>query len=300
MEKNQIDQYDMLLSTENHFDDNTAIWTTNVPIATAKTLFTSKIKAIGEQYAIQLLNTAGVTETKDANRQILEEQAFIIAAAVSGYANAVGKKDLYRVTNFTKSDLVHFRDATLLGECVNINREAGNEIANLAPYGVLPATLTAFGTAMTNFSTSMKNPTGAIGRRKEATDKLAILIPDAIEFLNMRMDKLVVALTATQPAFVGIYNNVRAINSSPTNTISLTTTCINSVTTLPIQKVKLSIVGENLDRVSNESGSNVFQNIPEGTHTLVATLGGYNDYTIDFVVVSGLTTELAISMIPII
>jgi hypothetical protein len=297
MEKNQIDQYDMLLSIENHFDDNNVVWATNVPIATTKTLLTNKLRTIGEQYAIQLLNPAGITENKEFTRQVLEDQAFIICAAVGGYANIAGKKELFRITNFTKTDLARFRDAQLLGECVNINRETNIEIANLAPYGILPATLTAFTTAMNNYSAAMKNPTGAIAKRKAATDKLAVLLPEAIEILAMRLDKLIVALTASQPAFVDIYNNVRTINSSPTNTISLTTVCLNSVTSTPLEKVKLSIVGENLDRQSNATGTNIFQNITEGTHTLTATLPGYEDYTIDFVVVSGITTELVINMV---
>jgi hypothetical protein len=297
MEKEQLDVLDMFYAVENHFDDNTAAWTGNVPLATAKTTFSQKIAAIGVQHAIQLSNTTGVTVNKTTIRKSLETQTFMIGSAISGYASATGNTDLYGRAKYTKTDLDQLRDAELVGISANLATDANAEIANLAPYGILPATITAFNTLRTSFGAIMKNPTEAIGRRKKATDRIAELLPDATTFLNERMDNLVVALQTTQPDFVDIYKNVRLISSSPTNTRSLTTLCLDSVTNEPIANVTLTILSNNTQRLSPTSGFNVFQNLAAGNDKVMVENINYDSQTIDFTMIAGVTTELAILMV---
>lgn len=46
MEKEQLDQYDISLSVENHFNDNTAPWTGNAPLAAVKAVLTQKMQSL--------------------------------------------------------------------------------------------------------------------------------------------------------------------------------------------------------------------------------------------------------------
>jgi hypothetical protein len=296
MEKFQLDQLDMLYAVENHFDDNTPAWTSNVPLAAAKTLLTQKIASIGAQHALQLLNTDGVTQGKNLTRKNLETQAFIIGSALCTYANAVGNADLYNRARYTKSDLERFRDAELLGITTNLSADTGAEIANLAPYGVLPANLITFNNLRNAYGNAMKNPTEAIGRRKKATEKIAELLPDALTFLNERMDNAIVSLQTTQSDFVEIYYNVRAINSSPTNTRSLTTLCIDAESNAPIEGVIIIIDNANIKRITSASGFNVFQNLPSGIGTLKAEHVNYRSTAVEYTIVDGITTELVVQM----
>jgi hypothetical protein len=299
MEKFQIDQFDMLLAVENHFNDNTPPWTTNVPVAAAKTQLSAKIAGIGTQLAIQLVNTTGITEDKQVARQRLEAQAFTISAAISGYATATGNGDLYNRTHFAKSAIAEYRDTELIGLATNLILDANAQITNLAPYGILPATITTFVASQTAFAAIMKNPVEAIGRRKAATEKIATLLPDAMVFLTTALDNLMVALEATQPNFVDIYNNVRQINSSPTNPWSLTTTCLDSVTQLPIKDVTIRIADVGIVRTSPESGFNTYQNVKEGEHTLEASHPNYTTQSVTFTVVGNQTTELPILLVEV-
>jgi hypothetical protein len=296
MTKEQIDQYDMLLSVENHFDDNTTVWTSVPPLAASKALLTAKIRAIGEQAALQLLNTDGITASKDAARAVLEDQTFVIGSALAGYASIIANKDLYERNKYTPTALTRFRDAELIGVSTNLLRDANTEMANLAPYGVLPANTVTLNTNINAFGAIMKNPTEAISKRKSATDKLVDLIPEAITILETRLDNLVVAIASTQTNFVDVYRNVRAINSSPTSAWSLTTTCLDSQSQLPIAGVKLSIVGERMDRISSDTGFNTYQNLKEGSYTINATHPNYQDATVAFTIVAGITTELMVTM----
>jgi hypothetical protein len=297
MEKVQLDQLDMLYAVENHFDDNPTLWSANAPLTAAKNLLTQKIAAISAQHAQQLLNTEGVTDGKNTIRKNLELQAFTIGSALSGYANVVGNTDLYDRARYTKSQLETFRDAELVGICTNLAADTNAEITNLAPYGILPATLTAFNTLRTSFGAVMKNPSEAIARRKKATDKIAELLPDALLFLDERLDNLIVSLQSTQSDFVEMYGNVRLISSSPTNTRSLTTLCVDAEGSTPIANVVLTILSDNTKRKSPVSGFNVFQNLKAGKEQIRVEHVDYKTQIIDFTMVTGITTELAITMV---
>ena len=296
MIKTQIDQYDMLLAVENHFDDHLTLWNTNAPITATKTLISSKIDALAEQVALQLLNPTGVTIDKNNARINLENQVFTLSSALSGYANISNKMELYQKVRYTKTDLVRYRDAELLGIATNLHRDATTELGNLAAYGVNATVLTNFLTAINTFGTVMKNPTEAIAKRKSATEKIAIMLPEIIELLTNRMDHLVVMLQATQSAFVSTYNNVRALNSTAVNPLSLTITCLNKATNEPIPNVQLEIVGEGINRISSERGYNTIQNLVSGSHQISATHPNFKTQTLTFNIVSGETTELVIEL----
>lgn len=297
MNKQLTDQYNMLLSVENHFDDNTTLWNTNTPIAATKTLLTSRLDTIAAVYARQLVNTTGVTIDKAKQRTDLENHMFLISAATSGYAAVVSKMDLYKRVHYTRTDLARFSEAELIGIATNLHLHTQAEIANLAPYGVLPATLTQLQTYINNFSASLKNPDEAIANRKTATEKLPDLLREAIDtLLDIRLDNQIIALQATQPDFVATYFNLRAIKSSATTTISLTITTIDIATQLPIPNVNIELVGEGITRISSDRGYNTVLNLVSGTHTLAATHPNYKPATVEFTIVNNETTELILQM----
>lgn len=297
MEKRQIDQYDMLLSVENHFDDNATLWNTNVPLSTAKTEFSTKLTDLATQVALQLENPTGTTLVKDAARENLEALAFRIVAAARGYASQADLKDLYRRVDFSKTDFSRFRDAELVGVVTNLVQDLEPVAVELESFGVNADTLEDLGVANTTFGNLMKNPTEAIAKRKAATDKIATLLPPLMDFLTMRMDNLIVAISDAQPEFVDIYYNVRTINDTATNPLSLTITTLEAGTQVPIANAQLEIVGEGITRISSERGYNTVQNLASGPHDLLATHPNFVTQTVRFTVVSGETTELVVQMV---
>jgi hypothetical protein len=295
MQKTQIDQYDMLLTVENHFEDNPTLWSANVPLTAAKTQFSAKIDEIAVEVATQLLNPVGITIDKANLRNDLQNKGFAVSAAISGYAAAVpGKNDLYDRVHFTKTDFDRFREAELLGVITNMHREATTEIVNLAPYGVTAATLTALLAANNAFGAIMKNPNTAIAKRKAATDRIAVLLPEAIRLAETRLDNLVTGLSVAQPQFAAIYSNVRALNSTQTNPLSLTITTLRAVTNEPIANANIEIVSEGITRISSDRGYNTVQNLVAGPHQIKVTHPNFVTQTVSFTVVSGETTELIV------
>ena len=297
MQKTQIDQYDMLLSVENHFEDNSAKWNTNVPLTNAKTDFSARLTELATQVAQQLENPTGATAEKTAARAELEALAFRISAAVRGYAAQAALKDLYRRVEFSKTDLVRYRDAELVGVVSNLVEDAQSVVTELPDFGVDAILISALQTAKTTFGGLMKNPTAAIARRKAATDKISELLPPLMEFLTVRMDNLMVGISETEPEFVDIYYNVRSINETATNPLSVTITTLEAGTQQPVPNVQLEIIGEGISRVSSERGYNTVQNLAAGPHDLSATHPNFEPQTLHFTVVSGETTELLVQMV---
>jgi len=299
MERQQIDQYDMMLSVENHFDDNPTLWAGNAPLTATKTLLSTKVDLLAAQVAIQLLNYTGITADKDASRAILESLGYSMGAALRSFAGATGKDELYKNTNFTRTDLSRFRDAELVGISTNLALDATTNLAALAPYGIVAGTITALNTANTNFGSIMKNPTGAIAKRSTATAEIAKIIPDIITtILERRLDNDIEMLATTQPAFVTAYGTLRLINDSPTQTLSATFQSVIQGSNLPLEAVEIRVTPANLDRTTSARGYSSILNLVAGTHNLVAKRPGYVATKMDFVVVNGMTTEVVIVMVP--
>lgn len=295
MLKTQINQYDMLLAVENHFEAYSTLWTDNEPITAAKTALSADIDAIAQEIAIQLVNNKGVAADKNSVRADLENKGFTLSASMCAYASVTtGKTDLYNRVYHSKTDFSRFREAELIGVITNLHRDATTELTNLAPFGVTTATLTELMAVNDTFGSIMKNPTQAIAKRKAATERIAVLLPNAIDILETRMDNLIVAFGAIQPEFAQVYWNVRAIHKSATSHLSLTITTLDAGTNLPVAKANLEIVGQGITRVSSDRGYNTVRNLPEGSYQLNVSRPNYATQTIPFTTVRGETTELVV------
>ena len=298
MERQQIDQYDMMLSVENHFDDNPTLWAGNAPITATKTLLSGKIDLLAAQVAIQLLSTTGVTADKDASRATLESLSYNMGSAICSFAGATNMGDLYNRCHYSRTDLSRFRDAELVGVCSNLAIDATANLAALAPYGIVAGTITALNTANTNFATIMKNPTEAIAKRTVSTAEIAKIIPEIMNnILVRRLDNDIEMLAATQPAFVNGYGTLRLINDSPTQTLSATFLAVIQGSNLPVSGVTIRITPDNINRTTSARGYCSILNLVDGTHQLVAKRPGYATTEMDFVVVNGITTEVVIVMV---
>lgn len=296
MTKQQIDQYDMLLAVENHFEDNTKVWNSNIPVSNAKALLSQKLDALAQEVAQQLINPSGITQAKAEVRSQLEKQCYTLAAALRGYASVQEKDDLYKRADISSTDFLRYREAELIGVVVNLIADGRDVLAELEDYGVSRNSLDDLETLNLNFGNLMKDPDAAIAKRKKATDKIAELLPEALEILATRLDNLIVSLQDSQQEFVNIYNNLRQIQDTAVNPLAFTITTLEAETNVPVAGVELEIVGENIHRISSERGYNTVQNIPAGPHNISASHPNYIPVTLPFSIVSGETTELLVSL----
>lgn len=288
----QIDTYDMFLSVENKFNDDLAIWSENVPVLETFTAFKNDLDELAVNVGIQLQSHTGITADKDRIRHNLQSQAFTIAAATYAYAVTYNKGNLARHTYYPISTLERYRDAELHSVCTHLYKDCKNEGAALEPYGIQSTTLDQFATTCENFFDIMKNPQDAIAIKKEATHKIAVLLPKITELLKTRMDNLMIAFKNVHPEFVSVYFNLRAIKTTGGRHLSLTVSTLDAVTKAPIFKAKLEIIGENIKRTSSARGYNKVAHLAEGRHEISITHPNYSPKKMFFTVIAGETTEL--------
>lgn len=294
MLKTQIDNYDMILAVENQLDDNPSLWQDVLPIKQTAELLGQKIDALAVQVGIQLINPTGVTMDKEKARLKVEDHAFVISSAVSAYAITNGKDDLYKRTHYPRSAFTRFRDAELQSVGINLWTDCKAVAGELKEYGVSDDDLINFNSDVIAFAAIMKNPVEAIAKRKAATDLIPFLLAEIIAILNDRLDNLMVGLRATQPEFVNVYFNIRAVKSTGSKPLSLTITTLDAVTREPVVHADIEIVGEDIKRVSSKRGYNTVAHLVSGDHELMVSQPNYISKKESFTVVSGETTELVV------
>jgi hypothetical protein len=296
MLKTQIDSYDMVLSVENHFDDDPTLWRDNQPVTETIGALSNKVNLLSEQIAIQIANPTGITQAKEILRKELEESAVVIGAGTNAYAYITNNPELKERTHMAKSVLARYRDAELTNVCINLLTDCREHRADLEPYGVTDELLDKFEQKLNSFQAIMKNPTDAIGKRKAATEKIPGMLTDISDLLKNRMDNLMTAFESFAPEFVAIYFNVRKINSTGSRHLSLTISTIDAATQKPIANAKLEVVGKDIKRVSSKRGYNKVANLSEGVYQLNVSNPLYRPVTVPFTVVSGETTQLVVQL----
>jgi hypothetical protein len=296
MIKIQIDQYDMVLTTEKHLEKNAGLFASNASLVASKDLLRSKITELKAQIALQLINPKGIAIEKRASRKALEAQAFVLGSACCGYASANAYADLYRRCRYTKSDLLHFRDAELVGICINLKEDVTGHFAALAPYNVNAVMLADFQTAIAKFSEMIPNPLEAVAKKKAATLQIDLLLREILNVLKVRLDNDIVSMGLSHPEFVATYFNARALNKTRTTKRSLVVKTLDATNNMPIPDVDLEIIGKGIRRKSGENGHNRIQNLVSGSHHLRVSHPDYNLQKLNFTIVSGETTELSVLM----
>jgi len=297
MKKKFDDQYNMLLAVETQFDTNAPIWTSNIPISDAKTALSGLIDQITTVARQQKVTSTGMTMDKAALRTDLETKGIFLSSALSGYASAnAGQVHLFKNVHIAKSEFAKLRGADLLETIDNLKDAAISVMENLAPYGVTAATLTELTATRVALHEILKMPEQIISDRKDATDAIPVLLHQATALLEKTMDNLIETLRAVEPHFVNVYFNVRKIHNTGERTLSLETTVLDATNNIPLAKVHIEIVGQNIKRISTEKGQNRVQNLKEGNYTLSVNHLGFVPQMIPFMVISGETTQIVIEM----
>lgn len=95
--------------------------------------------------------------------------------------------------------------------CQGIHDVANSLVANLAPYGVVPAELTAHQTVIDAYVTAVSAPRTAAIMRKGATSELTVMATKSMRILTNRMDKMMREFQTSDPVFYQEYFDARII-----------------------------------------------------------------------------------------
>ena len=204
----------MFLAVKAVCDRNNSTWQTLQAFVDGYADFGGRVINIQNLAQSQAVDSTGLSADKEALRKTMAAATVEVALATNAYAKKVKNNDLAAKTNVSVSTYMEGRDTLAATNALNIHAAATANLANLAPYGVTAAKLTALKAKIDAYSASLSKPRDAVASGSTATKQLSDEFDAADAALNDQMDALVPQFAASNAKFVEDYNNARIIVDS--------------------------------------------------------------------------------------
>ncbi len=302
-QSNKLDMYTVVhdFYTQNQPDIDTVTALTNGFIS-LDTIVGSINKAIGGQSA----TSKGVTTDKTVLREVLDNLTLSIMAPAKAWALANGNNTLAQEFSYPLSDIQRIKDDTMPGFCTYRINLVNDNIATMADFGILPAQVTAWETALLDYTTALGTPRGAINKRHMYTASLKDLFADATTLFNSQLDPLMVQFKNTNPELYNGYKQARIIidrrgQKPKPKPDPLAATLFGIVTDLAggfvIADASILISPATEPILSAANGSYEKKNLLAGEHNVEVTLINYDFFATSITLEAGATFELNIQLI---
>ena len=214
MTSKQENKLSMFLAVKAVCDRNNTTWQTLQAFVDGYADFGGRVTNIQNLAQSQAVDSTGLSADKEQLRRTMANATAEVALATNAYAKKVKNNDLIAKTNVSVSTFMDGRDTLAATNALNIHAAATENLANLAPYGVTAAKLTALKAKIDAYSASISKPRDAVASGSTATAQMAAEFDAADAALNDQLDALVPQFTTANAKFVEDYNNARIIVDS--------------------------------------------------------------------------------------
>jgi hypothetical protein len=201
----------MFGTTLDFLDKNSAVWSGRPAFADAVTRARAAVGAIGSAGEKQAMPTTGVAEDKQSLRDDLEDKTLEIADQLSAFAAKKGDHNLGAQVEMTKSTLDRMQETDLIDTADRVGNLANAHLAELVPFEITAADITALNDASAAFSGDKSKPRQAAVDRSVQTQSLPELIAAARSIFRNELDKLMTKFRKTDPDFYNGYFAARVI-----------------------------------------------------------------------------------------
>jgi hypothetical protein len=118
------------------------------------------------------MDATGLASDKGQLRKAMATATAEVASATNAYAKKAKNNHLAAKTRVTMSDILSGRDTMAADTARNVHAAATGALANLGPYGVTAAKLTALKAAIDAYAASISKPRDAMATASAATKQL--------------------------------------------------------------------------------------------------------------------------------
>jgi len=301
MKSNMHSKSSMIVVTRDYLNQNTSITNTITQFAA---LFAVFVIGVTQFLSLRELYTAdrkGFRKNKEALKADLILKLCDIARRIVAYAKITGNPVLLAEVNYDEKKLGKVRDSNLRDIAQIVYTRGNTNLVALASYGVTPALLSAFKTAIDTYTTAQPKTALARKDRKIMNMQMRTSLKDLYSQLD-KLDSLVDLVKITQPQFYNGYLEARRVAKSANTTLSIrgwvTDSTSNEVlsyvnfTFVPISNSSSTI----LTKKSTGKGGFLVRNLSAGNYTLISKKYGYKTQTQTISINSQETTKVTISM----
>jgi len=301
MTKQQTQKYSMFLAVFLLVSANILIWSTLIAFGTAFTNFKNKLIDIEDVDEKATKGLKGYAKDKKKKRTAMKDMAMWMKGAVQAYATANGNSILFDSVNFSPSKIMSGKSSTALARATAIYAAANDNVVALANYGILPADVADFLTAITDFETAISAPKEALAERKVAHAQLKQFINEADAMLLFEMDKLMDNFKDSAPTFYAQYFASRKITNIATHHTGIRLVILDADGHAIINaEIKAESPAHQYDFFSDVQGA-ATQYLHHDLYNLTILKEGYQPYTISNIDIGlGESPKLEVTLVPVI
>lgn len=207
-------------------------------VATLQAELEDKINAVLVLGGIVDTDITGYTVDKQSKRTDLTRKILKLSTAIVAYASVNNNSILAEKCDESLRNMGVMRDNDFYTFAQLIIREATPLMTDLAPFGVLPADLTAAETASSVYLGGIQNPRGQINERSKALGDLETAMDGTDDLVKNKLDKVMGIFQATNLSLHNGYLGARSIDGTgsqtpPDYTGSIAAGSIELVATMP-------------------------------------------------------------------
>ncbi len=298
MNTRQENKLSMFIVVREYLNKNAAITTALPNFASLYTALTDGINQIHDIRALQELDKKGLAVTKRSLKGRLIESALDVSRKTVAYAEFAGNNELSAEVNYTKSDLLRCSDTILFDRAQIIYVRALAIAPLLVPYDVSASQLAGLQILLSAYSASIPKPRLGIAEKKQATDRLPVLIRQVDTILH-QVDILLEVMRNTNYGFYSAYKSVRLIVDYGHGKMALKGKVRDSESTIALHGArmifsKIDINGNPdpcfraLNKKSAKKGGFSIKKLPQGTYKVTINKPGYNDAIFTVYVTEGI------------
>lgn len=206
----QTNRVTMFKTTIGVLDENSAVWNSMAPLATAVTAFKDKVNAIDSTAQKQETPT-GATQSKAETRDALEDALFLMCEALGVLAHTTSDQNLLALTDITRSGIDKLDSEALSNRAALVLAQANDKKTQLATLQVTQANIDELTQSLQAFNEAKAGPRQATATRVAQTESLSTLIREANDILRNQIDRMVNLFGRSHPQFVSSYQAARVI-----------------------------------------------------------------------------------------
>ena len=276
MNRDQINQLNMMDTCNQVLTTYNAAWSSNTAISAIVATFRSHLTALNANDTLQKTISTGVTQTKEEAKAAMATAAILTANGGKSYASVTGNTSLALEMNHNKTEILNAADTDADDICQNIHDNINPFIANTAAYGVTAATQTNLQNAITAFSVLIGQPRQQIGIVAHATITIAQHFAAVNALLKNQLDTIMPQYQSSNAPFYNEYMSARIIvDIGHRHTVTLNGFIYDSHNQA-LNGASIALSGSAMHhKITDATGKYKFTRLHTGSFTLTVSKSGY-------------------------